>query len=161
MENYGDVRWFNACCRMFHRQEVFDATMRPLLDNPNITSITLLCRPEERRFWESDLQPKLRKCDHGGKVRQPFWGAIRGSVSFVLGDVGGDGSNEAIVSILDEPFGGYIQGLTVPRYLLRVSSQSGLMAHLEEIARHATSDFQSDADSQADGAAAPEATRSA
>ena len=28
---YGEVRWFNACCRMFHRQEIFDLTLRPLL----------------------------------------------------------------------------------------------------------------------------------
>ena len=143
---YGEVRWFNACCRMFHRQEVFDATMRPLIDNPNVTSILLLCRPDERKSWETDLSPKLRKCEHGGKVRGPFWGPIRGNVSFLLGDVDGDGKDEALVSVLDEPFASYNQGLTVPRYILRIYSQSALMLQLGDLARHAMSDFRTDAE---------------
>ncbi|NDC53169.1 MAG: hypothetical protein EBZ74_02490 [Planctomycetia bacterium] len=144
---YGEVRWFNACCRMFHRQEVFDATMRPLLDNPNVTSIHMLCRPDERRHWEADLGPKLRRCENGGKVHAPLWVPIRGTVSFLLGDVDGDGRDEALVSVLDEPFAAYnTQGPTVPRYLLRVYSQSPLMLQLEEIARQAMTDFETDAD---------------
>jgi hypothetical protein len=141
---YGEVRWFNACCRMFHRQEVFDATLRPLLDNPNVTNVLLLCRPDERRFYETDLRPKLHACENGRKVRGPFWGGIRGGVSFILGDVDGDGRDEALVSILDEPFSAYSEGPSVPRYVLRVYSQSPLMMHLQEIVRHAISDFLTD-----------------
>lgn len=150
---YGEVRWFNACCRMFHRQEVFDSTLRPLLDNPNVTSVLLLCRPDERRYWEADLRPKLRSCEHGGKVRGPFWGGIRGNISFLLGDVDGDGRDEALVSILDEPFAAYNDGPTVPRYVLRIYSQSPLMLHIQEMARHAMSDFLTDA--EADQASPP------
>jgi hypothetical protein len=144
---YGEIRWYNACCRMFRRQEVFDATLRTFLDNPHVTSIYLLCRPEERRFWESDVLPKLRQCEHGAKVHEPLWGPIRGTVSFVLGDVDGDGRNEALLTILDEPFATYSQqGPTVPRFVFRVYSQSELMVPLEDVIRNATSEFRSDAD---------------
>ena len=144
MTVYGDVRWFNACCRMFRRQEVFDATLRPFLDNPNVTAVVLLCRPEERQFWLTDLLPKLRKCEHGDKVRPPLWGPIRTNVSFVLGDVDGDGRDEAMVSIIEEPFATSNQGPAVPRFLVRVFSHCDLIAPLEDMSRHAISEFVSE-----------------
>ena len=158
---YGEVRWFNACCRMFRRQEVFDATLRPFLDNPNVTAVHLLCRPEERPGWLADLQPKLQKSVHGGKVRPPAWGPIRTSVSFVLGDVDGDGRDEAMLSILEEPFAASNQGPAVPRFLLRVFSQCDLIATLEEMARHATSDFVCEEVARGAGGAAPAADAAA
>ena len=138
---HGEVRWFNACCRMFRRQEVFESSLRPLLDNPNVASIQLLCRPEEKPGWHADVLPKLQRCENGGKMPEPLWTTIRGNVSFLIGDVDGDGRNEALVSILDEPFAAHNMGPTVPRYLIRVFSTCDLMAHLEEVVRHATSDF--------------------
>ena len=138
---YGDVRWFNACCRMFRRQEVFDATLRPFLENPNVTAIHLLCRPEERQGWLHDLLPKVNKCAHGHKVQPPLWGPIRTNVSFVLGDVDGDGRDEAMVSIIEEPFAASNQGPAVPRFLVRVFSNCDLIAPLEDMSRHAMSDF--------------------
>ncbi|MFM8635693.1 MAG: hypothetical protein ACKOEX_12945 [Planctomycetia bacterium] len=138
---YGDVRWFNACCRMFRRQEVFDATLRPFLENRNVTAIHLMCRPEERQSWLTDLLPKLRKCDHGDKVRPPLWGPIHTNVSFVLGDVDGDGKDEAVVSIIEEPFAASNHGPAVPRFLIRVYSHCDLIAPLEDMSRHAMSDF--------------------
>ncbi len=147
---YGEVRWFNACCRMFRRQEIFDATLRPFLDNPNVTSVTLLCRPEERPFWLADVLPKLRKCDHGDKVRPPSWGPIRTNVSFVLGDVDGDGRDEAMLSILEEPFAASNHGPAVPRFLVRVFSHCDLIASFEELARHAAGEFVSAVEDAAD-----------
>lgn len=138
---YGEVRWFNACCRMFRRQEVFDATLRPFLENPHVTAIHLLCRPTERQAWLADLLPKLQKCDHGDKVRPPLWGDIRTDVSFVLGDVDGDGRDEAVLSIAEEPFSTSAQGPAVPRFLVRVFSHCELLPPLEDMARHALSDF--------------------
>lgn len=147
---YGDVRWFNACCRMFRRQEVFDATLRPFLENRNVTVIHLMCRPEERQFWLTDLLPKLKKCDHGDKVRPPLWGPIRTNVSFVLGDVDGDGKDEAVVSIIEEPFAASNQGPAVPRFLIRVYSHCDLIASLEDMSRHAMSDFAATVEGAAD-----------
>ena len=137
---YGDVRWYNACCRMFRRQEVFDSTLRPLLDNPNVRSIQLFCRPEELPSWHADVLPKLRQCENKSKLHEPCWTHVRGSVSVLIGDIDGDGRNEALVSILDEPFAAYNVGPTVPRFLIRVFSACDLMSHLEEVVRHATSD---------------------
>jgi hypothetical protein len=135
---YGDVRWFNVCCRMFRRQEVFDSTLRPLLDNPNVTSIRLLCRPEERSGWHAEVLPKLRQCENRAKLQEPSWAPIPGNVSFLIGDVDGDGRNEALVSILDEPFAALSHGTSVPRYLVRVFSDCELMLHIEEVTRYAT-----------------------
>lgn len=157
---YGEVRWFNACCRMFRRQEVFDATLRPFLDNPNVTAITMLCRPEERQCWLTDLLPKLQKADHGDKLKAPLWGPIRTHVSFILGDIDGDGRDEALLSIAEEPFSTVNQGPSVPRFLLRVFSHCDLMVPLEEMARHATSEFVSTAEkaTSADPASATSAS---
>ena len=143
----GEIRWFNACCRMFRRPEVFDATLRVFLDNPNVTSVYLLCRPDERHAWEVDVLPKLRRCVNASKLHAPLWGAIRGSVSFVIGDIDGDGRNEALLAIMDEPFAAANQGPSVPRFTFHVYSQSELMMSLEELMRHATTDFEADADS--------------
>jgi len=147
---YGDVTWFNFCCQMFRRQEIFDATLRPIFDNPHVTSVHLLCNPDERHHWDTDVLPKLQACDGTRKLQGPFWGDIRGSVSFILGDIGGDGRNEALVAILDEPFAAYNTGPTVPRYILRLTSTCELVAHIEEVARHATSDFRSDVEAAAE-----------
>lgn len=143
---YGEVRWFNVCCRMFRRQEIFDATLLRFLENPKVSAVYLMCRPAERPFWFSDLVPKLQKCEHGKKVRPPLWGEIRGSVSFILGDVDGDGRDEALVSVLDEPFSANSHGMQVPRFIFRIFSQCDLMAPLEEVARYATSDFTAESD---------------
>jgi hypothetical protein len=134
---YGEVCWFNACCRMFRRQEIFDLALRPLLDNPNVTSIRLLCRPEERAAWHADVLPKLRQCENQAKLPEPSWAAIQGGVSFLIGDIDGDGRNEALVSILDEPFAVSSHGTNAPRYLIRVFSTCDLMPHIEEVARYA------------------------
>jgi hypothetical protein len=144
---YGEIRWVNFCCRMFRRQEVFEATLRPLIDNPNVTSVVLFCRPEERQHWQADVLPKLRKCDNGGKVREPCWRDLRGHVSMLIGDVDGDGRNEALVSILEEPFAASTQGTSVPRYLLRVFSGCDLMSYIEDAARYATNDFDAESES--------------
>ena len=138
---YGDVRWVNFCCRMFHRQEVFDATLRPLLDNPNVTSVMPICRPEDRPYWNADVLPKLRKCDNGRKLREPCWRNVQRHVSLLIGDIDGDGRNEALVSILEEPFAAASHGTSVPRYLLRVFSACDLLSQIEEAARYATNDF--------------------
>lgn len=143
---FGEVRWFNVCCRMFRRPEVFDATLRAFLDNPGVTSITLICRSEEHDFWETDLLPKLRHHPHGKKVHAPLWGSIKGGVSFVLGDVDGDGRNEALLAVMDEPFAtANDKGPAVPRFTFRVYNQSELMSPLEEMVRHATTVFETDA----------------
>jgi hypothetical protein len=39
---------------MVRRREVFDATRRVLLENPNVTAVTLLYRPNERGVWETE-----------------------------------------------------------------------------------------------------------
>lgn len=149
---YGEVRWFNTCCRMFRRQEVFDATLRPFLENRNVTAVHLLCRPDERQFWVTDVLPKLKKCDCGDKVRPPLWGPISTNVSFVLGDVDGDGKDEAMLTIIEEPFASSNQGPAVPRFLFRVFSHCDLIASLEDMSRHALSDFANGVEAAADEA---------
>lgn len=141
---YGEVTWFNFCGRMFRRQEIFDAVLRPMFENPKITAIRILCSPEEHRSWEADVLPKLQTCAGRKKLHGPFWGPIHGDTSFILGDVGGDGHNEALVAILAEPFSAPNIGPTVPRYALRLFSHCELMGQVEELMRHAITSFRSD-----------------
>lgn len=150
---YGEVLWFNFCSRMFRRQEMFDAILRPIFENPHVTSVRINCRPEERPFWEADVLPKLQACEGRTKLHGPFWGSIRGNVSFILGDVGGDGRNEALVTILDEPFAAANFGPSVPRYALRLLSHCDLVAQIEELSRHVKADFRSDPEAAAEKAA--------
>jgi len=152
---YGEVIWFNFCCRMFRRQEIFDAVLRPLIDNPHVPTVRILCQPEERTFWEADVVPKLKACDGRVKILGPYWGPMPGGVSFVLGDVGGDGQNEALLAILAEPFSAPNIGPSVPRYVLRLLSHCDLMVRVEELARHAATSFRSDIEAAAEPAAHP------
>ena len=48
-----------------------------------------------------------------------------------------DGRDEALVSILDEPFAALSHGTSVPRYLVHVFSDCELMLHIEEVTRYA------------------------
>lgn len=46
-----------------------------------------------------------------------------------------------MVSIIEEPFAASNQGPAVPRFLVRVFSHCDLIVPLEDMARHALSDF--------------------
>jgi len=141
-EIHGDVTWYHVCSRMFRRQELFDATLGQLLDNDDVRSIQLLLDEREREAWEAIIQPKLERHAGAAKVRAPLWGALTGGVSFILGETRHGGTPEALVGILEEPFAARTTTASLPRYVLRIQDDSDLLNHFVDLARHASTMFE-------------------
>jgi hypothetical protein len=134
---HGDMVWYNVCCLMFKRQEVFDATLRLVIDNPLVTSLQLICDEQERTLWESDVLPKVQRCQGGGKVRDPLWRQLPKTLSFMLAEVRAHGRPEMLLSFWGEPFMARTVEKSVPRYVFRVQKHSELITRLAELERQA------------------------
>lgn len=131
----GDLTWYNVCCLMFKRQEVFDATLRRIIDNPQVTSVQLICDEREKVLWEAEVLPKVSCCAGAAKVRTPLWGQVPESISFILADVGSRGRTEVLLSFWGEPFMARTLDRSVPRYIFRVQQHSELIGRLTELLR--------------------------
>lgn len=131
----GDLTWYNVCCLMFKRQEVFDATLRMAIDNPRVTSIQLICDEREKTLWETEVQPKVQRCNGAAKVREPLWGNVPETVSFILADTRATGRAEVLLSFWGEPFMARTLERSVPRYIFRVQHHSELVGRLAELVR--------------------------
>lgn len=136
LDVHGELTWYNVCCLMFQRQEVFNATLRLLIDSPLVTSIQLICDEKERALWETEVLPKVRQCAAGGKVRVPLWRQLPETISFMLADVGAKRQTEVLLSFWGEPFMARIIERSVPRYIFRVQHHSELIGRLAELTRH-------------------------
>lgn len=131
----GDLTWYNVCCLMFKRQEVFDATLRMAIDNPQVTSIQLICDEREKTLWETEVKPKVQQCAGAAKVREPLWGNVPETISFILADTRAKGRAEVLLSFWGEPFMARTLERSVPRYIFRVQHHSELVGRLAELVR--------------------------
>lgn len=127
--------WFNVCFLMFKRQEVFDALLRPAIENPAVMSIQFISNEAEKSLWEAELLPKIKACAGSQKVREPIWCKLPESVSFILADVERQGNTQALLSFWGEPFMARTTEKSVPRYIFRVLAQSALLPRLIELER--------------------------
>lgn len=135
-EAQGEMVWFNVCLSMFRPQSLFDALLRPALENPLVTSVSFILDPGETSRWESEVLPKARECSGFEKLRDPSWVSIKHeAISFVLADFERDGHTEAQLSFWGEPFMANTAGRDVPRFLFRVHAHSELIPRLVEIER--------------------------
>ncbi len=132
---HGELTWYNVCCLMFKRQEVFDATLRLAIENPHVTSIQLICDEREKALWESEVLPKVQQCDGGSKVRAPLWGQVPETISFIVADTDAKGRAEVLLSFWGEPFMARTLERSVPRYIFRVQHHSELVGRLVELVR--------------------------
>ena len=137
----GELVWYNACCRMFRRQAVFDVTLRQLIDNPDVTAIRMVCAPREQAAWEADVVVKLRRCGGDAKVPVPVWGPLPPATSFLIGELRAERMPQALLVIMEEPFAAMSNGLGVPRYMFRVQNHSQLLPRMDEAARAAMGSF--------------------
>lgn len=133
----GRVTWYNACCRMFHRHEVFESTLGQLLGNPDVVAVEMLCDASERHAWDTDLAIKVRKCAGATKLREPIWGALPTAVSFLIGEHRESKRPQALMAIMEEPFASHGNGRSVPRYLFRVQNHSDILTAMAAVA-HST-----------------------
>lgn len=132
---HGDMVWFNVCFLMFRRQEVFDALLRPAIENPVVTSVQFVSDEGEKALWTTELLPKIKACTGCEKVREPIWRKLPESVSFILADLERQGATEALLSFWGEPFMARTAEKSVPRYVFRVLAHSELLPRLIEVER--------------------------
>ncbi|GAB4327902.1 MAG: hypothetical protein Kow0010_11610 [Dehalococcoidia bacterium] len=130
---HGDMTWFNVCLSMFEPQALFDAMLRPAIENEQVTSLQFILDPKDRHRWDSAVLPKVAACRGSEKVREPIWRDLDETVSCIIED-GVDGRGSALLSFWGEPF--MARGPhDVPRYIFRVLPESELLARLREIER--------------------------
>ena len=131
----GDTVWYNVCLTMYKPQHLFDALLRPALDNPMVTSVQFVLDTSQRDLWQQVIQPKIAACPGNTKVREPHWHGLSKTVSFILADNQLSGGAEALLSFWGEPFMAQTTEQDVPRFIFHVQRHSELLPHLLELAQ--------------------------
>ncbi|MBA4179502.1 MAG: hypothetical protein C0506_02840 [Anaerolinea sp.] len=130
----GEMVWFNVCLLMFRPQSLFDALLRPAIENPAVKSIQFVLDESERERWRDDVIPKAEKCAGYERLLEPRWRTLRESVSFILADTAA-GQTEAPLSFWGEPFMSRTTAQDIPRYIFEVQGHSELIPRLVELER--------------------------
>lgn len=131
----GEMTWFNVCLLMFRPKPLFDALLRPALENPRVTGVQFVLDESERERWANDVIPKARACGGLEKLREPHWCRLDESVSFISAEREASGRTEALLSFWGEPFMAKSPSRKVPRYIFHVQGHSELVVRLVELAR--------------------------
>ena len=131
----GDTIWFNVCLSMYRPQPLFDALLKPAVENPMVTSIEFVLDEGQRELWQQVVQPRITGCSGHEKVREPRWRSLKKNVSFILADSHLSDGTEALLSFWGEPFMAEASEGRVPRYIFHVQKHSELLPHLVELER--------------------------
>lgn len=132
---HGEMIWFNVCLLMFKPQSLFDALLRPALENPNVTGVQFVLDESEHERWNEEVVPKAEATGNLEKLREPRWIPLKQeAVSFILADTA-DGQTEAHLSFWGEPFMARQPGFDIPRYVFHVQAHSELVVRLVEMER--------------------------
>jgi phosphate/sulfate permease len=132
----GEAIFFNVCLSMYRTQPLFNALLRPAIENPQVTSIQFVLDESQKELWEAEVLPKVTACNGASKVQEPRWCALDKNLSFILADTQPDGSAEALLSFWGEPFMSQSTERNVPRYIFHVQSHSELLPQLVEMERN-------------------------
>jgi hypothetical protein len=130
----GEMVWFNVCLLMFVPQDLFDALLRPAVENVDVSRIRFVLDERERTRWETEVRPKIDGCAGAPKVAEPTWTQLEENVSFILAEQA-HGGIEGHLSFWGEPFMSRSAGRDIPRYIFRVLEGSELIARLSELER--------------------------
>jgi hypothetical protein len=131
----GDTIWFNVCLSMYKPQPLFDALLRPAVENPMVSSIQFILDESQRNLWQQFIQPQIAACSGNSKVREPRWCNLTKTLSFILADSQLSGGTEALLSFWGEPFMAQTTERDVPRFIFHVQKESDLLPHLVELER--------------------------
>lgn len=131
----GEAIWFNVCLSMYVPQSLFDALLRPALDNPRVSSIQFVLDESQKNLWQRSVWPKIADCPGHAKVRDPRWCNPGKTTSFILADTQLNGGAEALLSFWGEPFMAQTAEKDVPRFIFHVQRGSELLSHLVELER--------------------------
>lgn len=132
----GDTIWYNVCLSMYIPQPLFDALLRPAIENPLVSSIQFVLDENQKELWQQKIQPKIAACIGSAKVREPRWRNLSKTVSFILADNQINGDAEALLSFWGEPFMAQSTEQDVPRFIFHVQKHSELLPHLIELERN-------------------------
>ncbi len=132
---HGEMLWFHVCPVMFRRQAVFDALLKPAIENPQVRSIQFILDESDQEKWERDVAPKISQCPSSHKVKGTIWSSISGGVSAIISEVGSTGRTECLLSFWGEPFMDRKPTHNVPRYIFHVQSHSELVGRMIEVVR--------------------------
>lgn len=132
----GDAIWFNVCLSMYRPPPLFDALLRPAIENPMVHSIQFVLDESQQELWETSLRPKIVACAGHEKVREPRWCVLQKNVSFILADSQAGGGTEALLSFWGEPFMAQSTRRDIPRFIFHVQKNSELLPHLAELERN-------------------------
>ncbi len=135
VQSRGEMIWFHVCLLMFKPQLLFDALLRPAIENPLVHSIAFVLDENQRAIWEAEVAPKISVCHGHEKVKEPHWTTINENVSVIISDVGSGDKPECLLSFWGEPFMASAVGRDVPRYIFHVQSQSELVGRLIDLVR--------------------------
>jgi hypothetical protein len=130
----GDTIWFNVCLSMYKPQPLFDALLRPAVDNPMVTSIQFILHESQKDLWQQFIQPKIAACPGNAKVREPRWHVLSKTVSYILANSQLSGGTEALLSFWGEPFMAQTTERDVPRFIFHVQRNAEILPHLVELA---------------------------
>lgn len=130
----GNMIWFHVCLLMFRPQNLFDALLRPAIENPDVESIQFVLDESERQNWTTHVEPKVADCDGRDTIEDPIWCDLDESVSFIVADHV-SGEPQALLSFWGEPFMARTTEQDVPRYIFRVHEASGLLSQFREMER--------------------------
>jgi hypothetical protein len=129
----GEMIWFNVYLLMFVPQDLFDALLRPPIENPNVSSIQFVLDESERERWNTQVKPKVTGCRGAETVQEPIWRELDDNVSFILRGTENE-QTDALLSFWGEPF--MVRTTQdVPRYIIHVSRESELIPQLQDIER--------------------------
>lgn len=131
----GDAIWFNVCLSMYVPEPLFDALLRPAIENPMVRSIQFVLDESQRTIWTRSVQPAIANCAGRAKVREPQWCGLDKNVSFILSDSQQSGGTEALLSFWGEPFMAQSTTRDVPRFIFHVQKNSELLPHLADLER--------------------------
>jgi len=131
----GDTIWYNVCLSMYKPQPLFDALLRPAVENPMVNSIQFILDASQKDLWLEEVQPKIIACSGHPKVREPCWCTLSKNISFILADSQHSGGAEALLSFWGEPFMAQSTEQDVPRFIFHVQKNSELLPHLVELER--------------------------
>ncbi|MCO6411483.1 MAG: hypothetical protein J5I92_01945 [Thiogranum sp.] len=131
----GDTVWFNVCLSMYKPQPLFDALLRPAVDNPMVSSIQFVLDESQRDLWQQFIYPRIAVCAGSAKVREPRWCSLSKTVSFILADSRLSGGTEALLSFWGEPFMAQTTDRDVPRFIFHVQKNAEILPHLVELER--------------------------
>lgn len=130
---HGEMIWFNVCLLMFVPQDLFDALLRPPIENPNVSSIQFVLNESERERWNTQVKPKVEECRGAETVQDPVWHKLDDNVSFILRGTKNE-QTDALLSFWGEPFMARTMR-DVPRYIIHVTEGSELIPQLQDIER--------------------------